>query len=232
MSDARFALDRLKIAKFAMISGLFILPITNVPLQAEEAIQETDVGTSSAVCELHIWPSKGLRSAYYGWFHGGLVDGAVTGRDGYPPVPNNALGTDNQIEIIGKIDFSELNLSDPDTQIIVHNESLESRVIRKTEGRIDNSSAPCYAELIIEDIFFQQDAFSGKRLRTLFRYKDFESGDKLTFRYGSWFTSDLAAFPPANEAEVDAAILEITEAFTNTLKDFSGEVVSRRSDKK
>ena len=74
----------------SMTAGFAAAQGNDAPVQAEQA------------CELHIWPSSGLRSVYYGWFHAGIVDGAVTGRQGYPPVPKDPLPSALQVELMDK----------------------------------------------------------------------------------------------------------------------------------
>ncbi|WP_374139493.1 hypothetical protein [Sphingomonas sp.] len=55
---------------------------------------------SQASCELHVWPGSKLGSVYSGWVRGGIVNGAVTGRDGYPRTPADAINTAEQAELL------------------------------------------------------------------------------------------------------------------------------------
>lgn len=75
----------------AAATSLLFAPITDGTPPADET-----------GCELHVWPGSGLNSIYSGWFHGGIVNGAVTGRDGYPVVPTEPIDTPDQVELLAK----------------------------------------------------------------------------------------------------------------------------------
>lgn len=184
------------------------------PAQVTEATAST--GPS---CELHIWPSSGLRSVYYGWFHAGIVDGAVNGRKGYPPVPKDPLPSALQIELLQKLDVAA-KLGLQNYSPVWHSEPLDSRTIRTTPGRLTGSTSDCYAELIGDDVFFQQDVFSGSYLKSLIRFRAFGPGPAPTRSFSTWTRTQLTAFPPKEDSQNEAAVAELRDAFTNNISAF------------
>ena len=196
-------------AALFLTSGNAAAQGTDAPAQADQA------------CELHIWPSSGLRSVYYGWFHAGIVDGAVTGREGYPPVPKDPLPSALQIELMEKFGVPTA-LGLPAYKAIWHAEALDSRAIRSTPGRLSSSTAACYAELIGDDVFFQQDVFSGSYLKSLIRFRAFGPGPTPTRTFSTWTQTQLTSFPPKEDSQNEAALKELRFAFTNNINAFGG----------
>ena len=138
----------------------------SLTLSATPSSDESESGR----CELHIWPSKGLRSVYHGWLHGGIVDGAVNGRDGYPEVPSDPLTTARQVELLKDAGVGAM-MDRLDVDVVIHAEAPVSTAIRQSQGRLTTSSSPCYSELILEDVFFQEDFVNGSSLKSLIRFR-------------------------------------------------------------
>ncbi|WP_353205380.1 hypothetical protein, partial [Sphingomonas sp.] len=146
---------------------------------------QSNIASTPSGCELHVWPGSGLSSIYSGWFHGGIVNGAVTGRDGYPVVPSGPIGTANQVELL-KSGQPNVVLGQADSRVVFHDTALPSRTIRTAATRIDPSTAPCYAEFIVDDVFFQQDIVDGSFLKILFRYREFGTDTAPRKVFGTW----------------------------------------------
>lgn len=173
-------------------------------------------------CELHVWPSAGLNSAYHGWFHGGINNGAVNGREGYPSVPAKPIDSAAQRAVLGGMDLATL-FDLKGYKVIVHDEALESRTIRSTPGRFTPSASPCYTELVIDTIVFQQDVIEGRFLKMLARFRDFGTGGDTPRRtFGTWVQSRLSKFPPAADADVSEAIADLNMAFKDDVGTFAG----------
>jgi hypothetical protein len=186
---------------------------------ASPMIARADVTPTTGSCELHVWPSQGLRSVYYGWFHGGINDGAVTGRQGYPPIPRDAIDTALQVKLLSEVGLpGSLGLGD--YKLIVHEQALDSRTIRTTPSRVSPDGAECYAELIIDDVFFREDAFTGSFLQSLIRFRDFGRGTSPVRTFGTWVKTRLTAFPPKADAQNEAALDELKSAFVANTAQF------------
>lgn len=172
----------------------------------------------SAQCQLHAWPANDLRSTYYGWMHGGIVDGAVQGREGYRQLPPTPLSPARQAEIMRAAPLADL-LGLPGYSIIVHDEALDSRTLRQTPGRLIQAAPACYAELVVDDVFFQEDVFTGKYLKALYRFRSF-AGEEQTRRFGAYSQVRLTLFPPATPDADGPAFDELGTAYGQALSEF------------
>ena len=189
---------------------------------------EPPVASAKPACELHVWPSTGLRSTYYGWFHGAIVDGAVDGRKGYPVVPADPIGSAVQAQLLGSLDLGAL-FRRPDYRIVVHTSAPLGGALNE---RLAASASPCYAELITQDVFFQQDIITGRYLRTLFRFRDFEGSSAPQRVFGTWTQTGLTAFPPQHEDNAVTAEAELHNAFQANLTMFANYLLNPRKSKR
>lgn len=170
-------------------------------------------------CELHAWPASSLRSTYHGWFHGGITDGAVQGRDGYEKLPPNPLSTETQAERLRVSPLAEI-LALPGYEIVVHDEALTSVAIRRTKGRHIADSPPCYAEFVTDDVFFQQDIVNGRFLKVLFRFRLFDGSDTPAVTFGTYSQRKLKLFPPEKEAQKEASFSELADQYSEAIGEF------------
>lgn len=178
-------------------------------------------------CELHVWPGDKLKAVYNGVFHGGTVDGALKGRSGYPPLPQDPLNSARQAALLEAARPQAL-LGRPEDRLIVHADPLESRVIRTTPGRLSDSGAACYGELVVDDIVFRQDAVSGTVLLTLFRYRRFGPGPAPEYRFANWGKATIKLLPLKPGGDLAAAIAELEAAYVEDLKRFA-EVIGKQA---
>lgn len=185
------------------------------PTSENEAVS----GPVQTNCELHVWPGSGLGSAYHGWFHGGIANGAVTGREGYPQVPAEPLATAEQKGMLDTIQPQAL-IGLADYRLVLHDEALPSRQIRTATTRILADGAPCYAELIVDDVFFQQDWVNGSALKILFRFRQFGDGAAPTRTFGSWVQTPITRLPLKDASELPAAVEELRNAYRANVRKF------------
>jgi hypothetical protein len=201
-----------------------ILALCTAALAATAAIAQdapADPAPPAAApgCELHVWPSSPVRSTYSGWFHGGIVDGAVQGRDGYKKLPDSILGVEAQLRTLGELDLpATLKLAD--YRVVLHDQPLPSRAIRAATGRLLADTPPCYAELVTDDVFFQQDLIDGRFIKAIFRFRQFDGGDAPTRSFGTYVQYRLTQFPPAEPEQLDAALEEFRLAYGQAVKEF------------
>ncbi|WP_448500818.1 hypothetical protein [Sphingomonas sp.] len=153
-----------------------------------------DQADDPAACTLHVWPSDGLGSVYSGWFHGGIVNGAVNGRDGYPPVAKDPLMPSAQTDAIAEAAPQRL-IGDGQARLVVHDAPLPSRTARSSAGRIAADATGCYGELIVDDVTLRQDLVTGSHLMTLFRYRHFGDADLPDRSFGTWVKTKLNVDP-------------------------------------
>jgi hypothetical protein len=192
--------------------------LTATAVNAQEASADP-AATAPAVCELHVWPASPVRSTYSGWFHGGIVDGAVQGRDGYKKLPDSILTPEAQMRTLGELDLPTM-LKLPGYRVVMHEEPLPSRAIRAATSRLIADAAPCYAELVTDDVFFQQDLIDGRFLKAIFRFRQFDGGSTPTRSFGTYVQYRLTQFPPTEPEQLDAALEEFRLAYGHAVEEF------------
>lgn len=186
---------------------------------------------TEAGCELHVWPASGLNSVYYGWLHGGINNGAVTGRDGYPQVPTDPMDVASQVSLLTEAQ-PHILIQRPNHRLIVHTEALASRAIRTSTTRLIDSASPCYSELIVDDVFFQQDVFSGSYLKISFRFRDFGNAASPQRVFGTWVDTRLHLFPTKPGQDLAAPIEEMKAAYREDISLFAAALLKPPKAKK
>lgn len=173
-----------------------------------------------------------MRSTYHGWFHGGIVDGAVQGREGYRKLPERPLSTMRQVEILRSLPLAGL-VGLPGHQVVLHDYALDSRTLRSSEGRLARDTPQCYAELAIDETFFQEDVFDGRFLNILFRFREFNGGDVPARTFGTYIQTKMALFPPNSpEEDVTAAIEELGTAYAAGVGKFGAALTAPPKSRK
>ena len=187
--------------------------------------------TPALACELHVWPGSDLGSIYYGWFHGGIVNGQVTGRKGYPVVPPKVIDTSQQVALLSEAKPQTL-LDRPDYKLVLYTEALSSRTIRTSTTRIGPAEPTCYAELLVDDVILQQDVIGGTYLKVLFRFREFGAAATPQRTFSSWVQTKLTLFPPNNPEQLDAGISEVRAAYANDITLFAKAVLKPSKPKR
>lgn len=187
--------------------------------------QESAPAPTSA-CTLHVWPGSSLRSTYSGWLHGGLVDGAANGRDGYRKLPEKPLDTARQKQVLEGIDIAAA-LGLAGYTVVVHPETLDSRTLRTTPGPWLADGGACHAELAVDDVFFQEDVFSGRSLKVIYRYRSFRGAATPERTFGQIISEKLTLFPPAKpEDDPRPGFDELAAAMGKSIKDFGAVLMA------
>lgn len=213
---------RLRKAPIGLLAALAV----SVPWTATAQDATASLATSTSPCTLHIWPGSPLRSTFYGWLHGGIVDGAVNGRQGYPKLPRAPLDTATQQAVLASLDLPTI-LGLTGYQVTVHADTLDSRTLRNTPGRYTAEGGPCHAELAVDDVFFQEDSFSGRYLKVIYRFKRFDGSETPTRSFGTIATEKLTLFPPAKpEDDPQAALGELRHAFAESVATFGRQLAA------
>lgn len=185
-----------------------------VPASAQEA------APAAQGCELHVWTGSDLIHLYYGWFHGGTVDGSKKGREGYPEAPPNPLTAEAQGQLLRDMDLPSL-LALPGYQVVIHPNPLSSREIRASTTRLAPSESPCYAELMVDDLLLSQNVISGSALRASFRFRDFGPDAAPRRQFGNFVMTKLALFPPKTPEALAEAENELRQAFRTNVRLFA-----------
>ncbi|MEZ5749713.1 MAG: hypothetical protein R3D83_07485 [Caenibius sp.] len=211
----------------ALVCAGFVVALCSTTV-AQEPVQPSP---EQVGCELHVWPGNDLRSTYHGWFHGGIVDGAVQGREGYRQLPEAPLSTATQSETLKQLPLADL-LGLPGHRVVLHDTPLDSRTLRATAGRISQSNAPCYAELAVDDVFFQEDIVNGRFMKALLRFRQFNEGESPSRQFGTYIQEKLLIFPQKKPGEDPRKGLdELSDAFRRAITAF-GQALSKPARRK
>jgi hypothetical protein len=200
----------------AIILGL---ATTNVALARDDLQGVVAIPLISEACELHVWPSKGLRSVLTGWVHGGIVDGAVTHREGYDAILVDPIDMDAQRAILSSANLPVLfGLSN--YHLVVHTGPLDRNGMADKLARATSSRSSCYAEFIADNVFLQQDFVNGSAISTLFRYRFYGASHTPEQSFATWVKAGLKSFPPKTPADSETATEEVRAAYRKNISSF------------
>lgn len=228
MADARWDVG-ISVAKTLLLwPAVAVGAFFAVPALAQVAVA-LEAHKADTGCEFHVWPGSDLRSTYSGWLHGGIVDGAVNGREGYSLLPKNPFPASKQVDELRQMPPLADLMGIPGYRTIIHDEPLESRVIRSSTSRYLSGASDCYAELAIDDVFFQEDIVTGKYIKVLFRFRKY-NGSVVTRSFGSYIQCKLLIFPPKMPSMTQASLDELAAAFRQAAYSFA-EALKRPIEK-
>lgn len=214
-----------------------------LPALAQDAAPQAAVDaapeTAPAACELHVWPAAAMRFSDQGMmdnFRSGTYGGWGTpqdvlvyskrdGTDRLPENPAELLGVTEQAGLFAATpDGSVLGL--PGHKLVVHDVALSSREIRGTAGRLAAEAAPCYAELVLDTLVFSNEWGNGQNLKSLYRFRDFGTGDTPARSFGAWVQTKLVVEPEDLPEKFDVARAEMRAAFTNNVALFGAAMTT------
>lgn len=218
--------------KTVLLACAAALTTAGASAQTNDTPDPPAVPAADRSCELHVWPGSPVRSTYSGWFHGGIVDGAVQGRDGYKKLPDSILSPDTQLATLREVDpAGVLRLNGYTT--IYHDQPLPSRAIRAATGRIITDTPACYAEFITDDVFFQQDIVDGRFIKAIFRFRQFDGSAEAPARsFGTYVQYRLTQFPPAVPEQLEVALEDFRLGFAQAVRQFGAALNKPAKPKK
>jgi len=192
---------------------------------------------AGAPCELHIWPAERMTSVTTGLLGGGLLDAALhSGKDASNKASlASALDSPSQLDALKSLDLTELLMLTPGTVIVTHDTPLERKTMNKVKTRRSDSTATCYRELIVADVFYQKAAIYGRSLKTLFMLRDFGADQKIDFEYKAWGGNGLKLFPPKEGEDSIAALDELVTVFKRNFEEYAANArkgIAARAPKK
>lgn len=168
-------------------------------------------------CELHFWGSNKAQTSNYSGV-GGALGAALAG-----PSPQSKEGlsadlpNEAQAEALRHIDLASI-FKVPAVQIIPETQPL---VVKpgKIGPRLTSSTAPCYAELIVDFIGYSSHITAGRKFGARFWLRRYPTLDGPAKVENGGVDVKVRLYPAKNEADRDAALTELRAAF--------GQVASR-----
>ena len=211
------------------------------PVVAQDAVPAAPEpqAVPAAKCELHVWPTENYIGINMGLLSGFGIVGAVADVEAHKgrvqtvkDLMREYLGPDVQMAELNRIGIEKtLKLSDysivvqpatPFNEDLKTNPELKVKVKAmnariKAGQRLSDSKHPCYAELITTHIFYHKAMMYGSNLFTGWIYREFGDKPLATKTATGQVKNPLEDFPPKAADKIEAAKLELRDAYS---KDF------------
>lgn len=185
---------------------------------------------SPPACELHVFPTLEGQAMTTGLLSGfgaiGAIADASVNKDrniSEAEYLKEALGPRLQVEALKEIDLVEA-LKLPPSQIIFQQPIADRKITTKATTRLSDSTAPCYAELIITQNFYRKAAIYGRSLNNRFIFKDFTDGKTKAKLVKGRGGNGLQFFPPKTTDETEAAEADLRAAFIKNFLEFAKSI--------
>ena len=182
----------------------------------------------AAGCELRIFPTVEGQAQTTGWLSGLGVVGAVA--DAAANQGQNvsdadylrtALGPEFQVAAFQSIDVvAALGLS-AGTEVIYETPIADRDITTEVQTRLTDSTAPCYAELIVTQNLYLKRAIYGRSLNNRFIFKDFRNGETEARMVRGRGGNGLSVFPPETPADRPAADADLRQAFLANFNEYA-----------
>lgn len=199
--------------KISAYLGVAAIVMAAAPLAAQDAAEE--VAAPGAACELHVYPTVEGQAQTTGLLGGGFIDEAIHANRNVSDAEylRDALGPRFQVDAFQSIDVvAALNLSEG-TEVIYETPIADRDITTKVKTRLSDSTAPCYAELIVTQNLYQKKMIYGRSLNNRFIFKDFRNGEDEARLIKGRGGNGLSVFPPETEEEREAADADLRQAF-------------------
>jgi hypothetical protein len=172
------------------------------------------VAQAAPQCELHVWPAERFQAMTTGLLGGGLIDAAMhaEGDKARRSHLASALDSEGQVSALQQLDLVGL-LHLPPSKIVAHAEALDRKTVTKVMTRRSSSTATCYAELMVTDVFYQKAAIWGKSLHTSFMLRDFTANASKPLVKKTTGGNGLKIFPVKEGEDTTAADAELVSVF-------------------
>ncbi|WP_189674880.1 hypothetical protein [Sphingomonas glacialis] len=169
-----------------------------------------------------------------GLLGGGLLDAALhSGKDASNKAQMaSALDSPSQLDALQSLKLTDLLNRQPGTVIVRHETPLERKTMNKVKTRRSDSTAACYSELIVADVFYQKAAIYGRSLRTLFMLRDFGNDQRIDYEYKAWGGNGLKLFPAKEGEDATAALNELVSVFDKNFEEYANNARKAMTAKK
>lgn len=218
------------------MKSLLLIPASLLAMATPAAAQDTGPAPAIAAaapaaapqCELHVWPAERFQAMTSGWGAAFGVIGAIADSAGHAEGDKarrshlaSALDSEGQLSALQKLDLVAL-LRLPPSKIVTHSEALDRKTVNKIKTRRSDSTAPCYSELIVMDVFYQKAAVWGRSLRTGFMLREFAPGASEPSIRKTTGGNGLKIFPAKEGEDTSAADAELVAVFQRNFTEAAG----------
>lgn len=182
-------------------------------------------GPPASGCEVHVWPAPELQAVTQGWVWNHTVNQAFDPAKGGVERPK-VLSSEAQVELLATLDLPGMFQAAP-AQVVIHAEPL-SRAQALSPARQSPSASPCYSELIVRQVFYDEAPMAGKSLRTLLVYRRFGDSPEAQSSFTTFAETGLETFPAKTAADARGAEDEIRQAYRSNVGIFANYALSPR----
>lgn len=240
-----------KMPLFGAVSAVALM--LGVPAQAQDAAPVAPAAAPARACELHVWPTENYIGINTGLLSGFGLVGAVAdiaAHDGrvktVKDLMRDYLGPDVQLEELNKIGLTKALKLDGYTIVVEEptpfNEDLKKDPALKAKTkamnaklkageRLSTSTAPCYAELVGTMIFYHKAMMYGSNLFGGWVYREFPATGKATKTLAGAVKNPLEDFPAKTAEKVEAAKIELRDAYAKDFVEYVDKKVMKASAK-
>lgn len=133
----------------------------------------------------------------------------------------DALDPRFQVEAFQSIDLVDtLNLP-AGTEVIYETPIADRDITTEVKTRLTDSTAACYAELIVTQNLYLKRAIYGRSLNKRFIFKDFRNGVREAEMVRGRGGNGLSMFPPETPEGRDAANADLRQAFLANFNEYA-----------
>jgi hypothetical protein len=154
-----------------------------------------------------------------GWVFNHTVNQAFDASKGGDTARPKVLAPDRQAALLAEMDLADLFKLAPAT-VTVHPEPLPRSREAAGERQV-GSASPCYAELVVSQIFYDHAPMAGRSLKSLVLLRRFGASPAPEATFSTWTESDLQTFPAKVAADARAADEELITAYRSNLRSFA-----------
>jgi len=192
------------------------------------------IGPAAPLCEMHMWPAARVNATTQGagaafGLIGGLIDAAAHAdqnkRD--KAFITAALDPEAQARALREMDLpATLHL--PPAKVITHDEGIDLN--SETTGRLAQSSAPCYYDVVIRQLFYLKTATTKGKMRTFITVRG-ANGNLRSIDYKDSANHALDVKLPKEGEDATSANQALIEAFKADVTEFSAKFVRKTANK-
>jgi hypothetical protein len=185
-------------------------------------------------CELHVWPAARVGAVTQGagsmfGLLGAIVDAAAYAdqnkRD--KAFITSALDAPAQARALKEMDLPRI-LNLPPANVITHDEGIE--LTSETTGRLAQSSAPCYYDVVVRQLFYFKSATTKGKMRTFIMVRGAD-GNSRVINYKDSANHALDVKLPNEGEDATPASRALIEAFKADVNEFSAKFVRKTAAK-
>jgi hypothetical protein len=210
--------------RIAASAALLLLAVGASPASAQAG-----PSAEPAPCEIHIWGTDNMKAHITGWSEalgGGFIGPALDGRradsKGVKALLEETFAGSAQADALGDLPLASL-LRMPSVRVIAEPRQTGAERKKRGQRRLADSNAPCYADIVVRNMYFNKTALFPPSLRANFTYRYFGARmDQPSVLAGRGGTK-MKLYPLVTTQDVDSIKADFVRAFQKDFEEFLRE---------